>query len=131
VQVPHLSADELCHYVDVRDVARLQITLAEHPAAVGQIFLCAGPKPVTGFEFLEIIRRLVPGIQADFGFPWSMAQGGQIAFDMSKTKKLLNFEPKYSLEDSIASIMEWVHTGGLKSGQAVTDQKNGPGVKKD
>jgi nucleoside-diphosphate-sugar epimerase len=123
VQVPHLSAEELCHYVDVRDVARLQITLAEHPAAVGQIFLCAGPKPVTGFEFVEIIRRLVPGIQADFGFPWSMAQGGQIAFDMSKAKKLLNFEPKYTLEDSIASIMEWVHTGGLKSGQAVSDQK--------
>lgn len=131
VQIPHFSADELCHYVDVRDVARLQIKLAEHPAAVGQIFLCAGPKPVTGSEFVEIIRRFVPGIQADFGFPWSMAQGGQIVFDMSKVKKLLNFEPEYTLEDSIASIMEWVHAGGLKNSQASADRKYGNGLKKD
>jgi nucleoside-diphosphate-sugar epimerase len=130
VQVPHFSADELCHYVDVRDVARLQITLAEHPAAVGQIFLCVGPKPVTGAEFVEIIHRFVPGIQADFGFPWSMAQGGQIAFDPSKAKKMLDFEPKYTLEDSIASIMQWVQTGGLKSGQVSSDRAYGSGVKK-
>jgi nucleoside-diphosphate-sugar epimerase len=131
VQIPHFSAGELCHYVDVRDVARLQITLSEHPAAVGQIFLCAGPKPVTGTEFVEIIHRFVPGIQADFGFPWSMAQGGQIAFDMSKAKKLLDFEPKYTLEDSIASIMQWIQAGGLKTGQATADRKYGGGVKKD
>jgi nucleoside-diphosphate-sugar epimerase len=131
VQIPHFSADELCHYVDVRDVARMQITLAEHPAAVGQIFLCAGPKPVTGTEFVEIIHRFYPGIQTDFGFPWSMAQGNKIAFDMSKAKKLLDFEPKYSLEDSIGSIVSWIKAGGLISGQSAGDRAYGSGVKKD
>jgi nucleoside-diphosphate-sugar epimerase len=131
VQIPHFSADELCHYVDVRDVARMLMTLAEHPAAVGQVFLCAGPKPVTGAEFVEIIHRFIPDIQADFGFPWSMAQGNKIAFDMSKAKKLLDFEPKYSLEDSIGSIISWIKTGGLKNNQTTSDRAYGSGVKKE
>ncbi len=131
VQIPHFSAEELCHYVDVRDVARLQIVLSEHPAAVGQIFLCAGPKPVSGTDFVQIVKRFNPDIQADFGFPWSMAQGGQIAFDMSKAKKLLGFEPKYSLEDSISSIVEWIRAGGLNEGKTATDAAYTGGVKKN
>ena len=130
VQVPHFSADELCHYVDVRDVARMQITLAEHPNAIGEIFLCCGPKAVTGAEFVEIIHKYVPGIQADFGFPWSMAQGGKIAFSMAKAKELLDFEPKYSLDDSIRNIVEWVKADGLDEGQADADRSYGSGVSK-
>lgn len=128
VQIPHFSADELCHYVDVRDVARMQIVLAEHPAAVGEIFLCCGPRAVTGAEFVEIIHRYVPGIQTDFGFPWSMAQGGQIAFSMAKAKELLDFEPGYALEDSIRNIVEWIRSGGLEEGRATADRSYGSGV---
>ena len=42
-----------------------------------------------------------------------MAQGGEISFDMSKAKRLLDFAPRYSLEDSIRSIKAWVDAGGL------------------
>ncbi|RPI86260.1 MAG: NAD(P)-dependent oxidoreductase [Chloroflexi bacterium] len=129
VQIPHFSADELCHYVDVRDVARMQIVLSEHPNAVGEIFLCVGPRPVTGIEFVEIIRKYKPGIQSDFGFPWSMAQGGQIAFTMEKAKRLLDFEPCYSLEDSIYSIVHWVESGGLEAEEKTSaDRTYGQGV---
>jgi len=128
VKVPHFSSMELCHYVDARDVARMQLVLAEHPAAVGQIFNCAGPEPVHGFEFIEAIQRLVPGIEGELGFPWSMAQGGEIAFDMSKAKRLLGFEPRYTLADSVASIVEWVRSGGLTETQAET-KRFGSGVR--
>ncbi|MGD8750353.1 MAG: NAD(P)-dependent oxidoreductase, partial [Anaerolineales bacterium] len=37
VQVPHFTPEELCHYVDIRDVARMHIVVAEHPNAVGEI----------------------------------------------------------------------------------------------
>lgn len=118
VQVPHFSAEELCHYVDLRDVARMFIAAAQHPGAVGEIFNCCGPGPATGLEFMEIVRKLVPGIKVEFGFPWSMAQGGKISFDMSKAKRLMGFEPRYTLADSIKSIKDWIDSGGLTVGKS-------------
>jgi nucleoside-diphosphate-sugar epimerase len=128
VQVPHFSAEELCHYVDYRDVARLHIAAAEHPAAVGQIFNCCGPAPTRGSEFVAAVRRVAPGIQVEFGFPWSMAQGGEIAFDMSKAKRLLGFTPQYSLADSVAAIQAWIDAGGLAGGSSAQDKAYGSGV---
>lgn len=113
VQIPHFSAEELCHYVDLRDVARMEIVLAEHPAAPGEVFFCAGPKAVTGAEFAQAVKEIVPGIQVEFGYPWSMAQGGRIEFSMEKAKRLLGFEPQYTLLESLRSIYDWVKMEGL------------------
>jgi nucleoside-diphosphate-sugar epimerase len=44
-----------------------------------------------------------------------MAQGGEIEFDMSKAKELLDFTPRYCLEESILSILEWIKSGGLQT----------------
>jgi len=128
VQIPHFSLDELCHYVDLRDVARMHIVAGEHPNAVGDIFNCCGPAPTRGSEFVEIVERIVPGIKAETGFPWSMAQGNEISFDMSKAKRLLDFEPQYTLEDSIRSIKEWVDAGGLKEEHPESDSAYTGGV---
>lgn len=113
VQIPHFSSDELCHYVDIRDVARMFITAGEHEAAKGEVFNCCGPGPTRGSEFTEIIKSLVSGIKVECGFPWSMAQGGEISFDMSKARRLIDFVPKYTVEDSINYIKEWIDTGAL------------------
>jgi nucleoside-diphosphate-sugar epimerase len=109
VKIPHLSADEMCHYVDIRDVARMFIAAAEHPGAAGQVFNCCGPKAIRGYNFEEIIKKLIPGIEVEYGFPWSMAQGGEICFDMSKAKKVMDFEPLYSVKDSIKNIIKWIY----------------------
>jgi nucleoside-diphosphate-sugar epimerase len=114
VRVPHLTGQELCHYVDVRDVARMFLAASEHPRAVGETFNCCGPAPIRGMEFMQIVRKVFPGIEVELGFPWSMAQGGEIAFDMSKAKRLLGIEPIYTMEQSIRSIKAWIDSGGLE-----------------
>ena len=114
IQIPHFSPEELCHYVDNRDVARMFITAVEHPNAIGEIFNCAGPKPIRGFEFAAIVKELVPGIKVEYGFPWSMAQGKEMAIDMTKAEKLINFKPKYTMVETIKSIKEWIDLGGLE-----------------
>jgi nucleoside-diphosphate-sugar epimerase len=130
VQIPHFTLDELCHYVDLRDVARMHIVVSEHPNAVGEIFNCCGPAPTQGSEFAAIVERIVPGMKVECGFPWSMAQGNEIAFDMSKAKRLLGFEPRYTLDDSIRSIKEWVDAGGLEEEETPeTDRAYGGGVR--
>jgi UDP-glucose 4-epimerase len=128
IQIPHFSADELCHYVDLRDVARMHIVAGEHPNAVGQIFNCCGPAPTRGSEFAAIVKDAAPGIKVEFGFPWSMAQGEEVAFDMSKARALLGFELQYTLEDSIRSIQEWVDAGGLEEAPVEEDGAYESGV---
>ena len=129
VQIPHFSPEELCHYVDLRDVAQMHIVVSEHPKAVGEVFNCTAKKPTRGSEFTEIVKKLVPGIEVECGFPWSMAQGGEVAFDMSKAQKLLGFQPQYTLADAVRSIKDWIDAGGLKA-QKVSDLEYGDGVKK-
>ena len=59
-----------------------------------------------------------------------MAQGGEVSFDMSKAKRLMNFEPKYSLADAVQSIKNWIDEGGLEKGK-VQERIFGDGVKKN
>ena len=127
VKIPHFSADEVCHYVDIRDVARMFITAGEHPGAVGEIFNCCGPKAVSGAEFAETVKHVIPGVEVEYGFPWSMAQGGKVAFDMSKAERLIGFKPLYHLEESIKSIKDWTDAGGLKT-DSTKDESYGAGV---
>jgi len=125
IQIPHFSKEELCHYVDIRDVARMFIAVAEHPKSIGEIFNCIGPAPIRGFEFENIVKRLVPEIKVEYGYPWSMAQGGEIKFDMSKAQKLINFKPIYTVADSIMSIKEWVDSGGLSKEEYQSEKVDG------
>jgi nucleoside-diphosphate-sugar epimerase len=113
VQIFHFSPEEICHYVDVRDVARMHLVAGEHPNAPGEIFNCCGPTPTRGSEFAAMVERLAPGIKVEYGFPWSLAQGGEIYFTMAKAKELLGYEPEYSFEQTLGSIKQWVDEGGL------------------
>ena len=129
VQIPHLSADEICHYVDSRDVARLLLTAATHPQAAGEIFNCCGPARTSGSEFMQAARQVMPGIEVQTGFPWSMAQGGTVYFDMSKAKQLLGFEPRYSVQHSLEDIKNWIDANGLENEPGEADDKTfGSGV---
>ena len=128
VQIPHFSTEELCHYVDYRDAARMHIAAGEHPGAVGEIFNCCGASPTRGSEFVEIIKNIVPEIEVECGFPWSMAQGEEISFDMSKAKNLIDFEPIYTVADSIQSIKDWIDSGGLTEEGAASDGTYSAGV---
>ena len=130
IRIPHFSETELCHYVDIRDVARMMICAAQNPNASGQIFNCCGPRAITGAEFAAIIEKHYPGAKVEFNFPWSMAQGGRISFSMDKAKKLLDFEPKYSVEDSVISIKHWIDGGGLGTGEERRDSYTN-GVRKE
>ena len=114
VQIPHMSADEKCHYIDIRDVAGLFIAAAKSgDASSGEIFNCCGPKAVTGAEFARAVNKYYPDIVVEFGFPWSMAQGGEIEFSMKKAEDMLGFKPKHCLDDSIRHLKDWIDEGNL------------------
>lgn len=113
VQVPFMAPDELSHFVDVRDVVAMHIQCANHPRASKEIFNCCAEHAIRGSEFAECVRELVPSAEVEFGYPWSMAQGGEIEFDMSKMKDLLGFVPRYTTRDAINHVFDWTQSGEL------------------
>ena len=108
VTIPHFNEEELCHYIDIRDAARMHLIASEHEKAIGEIFNCCGSNPTTGKEFGDAIKKYIPEINVKCGFPWSMAQGGEISFSMEKAKDMIGFVPNYSIDDSVKSIIEWI-----------------------
>ncbi|MBN1299387.1 MAG: NAD(P)-dependent oxidoreductase [Actinobacteria bacterium] len=108
IQLPVYSEKEVLHFVDIRDVANMHIKAAESEKADGEIFNCCARDPFSGEDFKKIIKKMYPEMKISLGFPWSLSQGNALYFDMSKAKKLLDFEPEYNLKDSIYNIAQWV-----------------------
>lgn len=129
VQIPHFTMEERCHYVDVRDVARMLIHCCKSDSANGEMFNCCGPYSVTGQDLANIINKYYPDIKVTVGFPWSMAQGGEIEFSVQKAKDVMGFEPLYGMDESIGDIKAWIDEGGLEVGLNRTE-KFGEGVQK-
>ncbi len=130
VQIPHFSGDEMCHYVDIRDVARMFVAAAERQKAIGHIFNCCGPRSTRGSDFARAIADIVPGIKVEFGYPWSMAQGKQLCFSMHKAKELIGYEPKFGIDDSLRYIKDWIETGGLQQMKRTDKKTYGHGIQK-
>ncbi len=127
VELPHFSREEICHYVDVRDVAEMVLAVIEHKGIGGEVFNCCGREPIKGAEFEVAVKKLYPKIQVKYGYPWSMAQGQALYFEMEKAKKILGFVPRYDVLDSLKYIKEWIDAGGLE--ENAEDRAFGGGLK--
>ena len=128
VEIPFFSMEEVCHFIDLRDAARMHIVAAQHPGAVGQIFNCCGAQSTSGAEFAAALQRLRPGIEVVTGFPWSMAQGDVIEFDMRKARDLLGFTPERDIEDTLTQLLAWVEEGGLERTPGPDEEVSDTGV---
>ena len=127
-QIPQFSLEEVCHYVDSRDVAGMHIAAGAHEKAHGEIFNCCGPGETSGDDFAQAIQKHYPGIEVETGFPWSMAQGGRISFAMSKAARLIDFRPQFTVEDAVLAIKAWSDSGGLDEDRSAEDKAYGGGV---
>lgn len=110
VPVPMHSAEEVNHYVDVRDVATGHILAASAPEAIGEIFNLAGPKEISGEELAEVIRQLIPGAETYYADGWTSAQGHQLYFDIRKARNNLGYRPQYSVANSLRDMLAAVQS---------------------
>ncbi|MEN6370854.1 MAG: NAD(P)-dependent oxidoreductase [Armatimonadota bacterium] len=128
------SGRSLLHPTYVDDVARGCLDVMENPAAFGETFNIAGPRPVTVFELTTVISnalglkptcKRVPVILAKLAAYGAEAAAVilnrepiltryQVNFfsrdhasDTSKAQQLLGFEPRVSLSDGIRQTVEW------------------------
>lgn len=89
----------------VEDVAEGFALTVERPSAVYQTFNISRGEPRSASDFAEILKKYFPKFTYEVREP-SVQQVFRGAQDISRAKDFLDFNPKYSIEDGIAEILE-------------------------
>jgi UDP-glucose 4-epimerase len=97
----------------VEDVAEALIKLINHPKAVGQIFNLGSEEEITIKELAQKVKRLT-GSKSPIAFvPYTKVYGPGFEDmvhrrpDLSKIKKIIGYQPKVSLEESLKKIIDY------------------------
>jgi hypothetical protein len=125
----------------VDDLVDMVLTVATHPAAVGEVFNCAIDPSPTVKEYLHAYGRLV-GNESWFGIPTALiATVGAIIvpfqkketygrhlprnmrmidrtinYKMGKARKLLGWSPKHDVAAGVAATVPWLREQGILPG---------------
>ena len=120
------------------DVVDLMLTVATHPAAIGEVFNCSIDPPPSQKEYVQAYGRLI-GNTSFLGIPTGLvgAVGGVIVpfskrgtyarqlprnvrqidrwvrYPMAKAARLLDWRPRFDLEAGVAATVPWLVDQGL------------------
>ena len=96
----------------VTDVVRAFILASQHPRSDGLTFNVASKEVCTILELVEKLNRLIgTSIEPTFGPP---RPGDIMDFrpDISLAEEKLGYKPKVSLDEGLASTIDWLRRGG-------------------
>jgi len=91
----------------VKDTAHGFVLAATVPAAANQIFNITRGEGRSLKEYAEILKKYVPDLKVEEA-PQLEPVPKRGSLDISKARKILGYEPKYSLEDGIKEYYEFV-----------------------
>ena len=94
----------------VGDAIAANLAAAIVPEAVGQIFNIGGGSRVVLAEVLDIMAEIVGKPIKRNHIEKAMGDARHTAADVSKARKILNYQPQVSLRDGLTQEWEWVKT---------------------
>ena len=94
----------------VSDAIAANLAAAIVPEAVGQIFNIGGGSRVVLAEVLDIMAEIVGKPIKRKHIEKAMGDARHTAADVSKARKILNYQPQVSLRDGLTQEWEWVKT---------------------
>ena len=111
-------------FVHVRDVARAFRLALERPEAAGELFNVGSGRAYTIARIAELLADAmgVPHLQPEILHKSRAGDIRNCFADISKARRILGFEPRYRLEESLDGFVEWV------SGQTIEDR--GPDMRR-
>jgi nucleoside-diphosphate-sugar epimerase len=103
---------QIRHYTNGKDIARATRLALESDAAINQDFNISTPTSTTVLELAQMIWKK---INPDKPFRWVSDPAFKYDVqkrvpDTSKARKLLGFEAKISLSDSLDEVIEWMRS---------------------
>jgi dTDP-L-rhamnose 4-epimerase len=105
-------------FVHVRDVARAFRLAYERPEAAGELFNVGSGRAYTIAEVARLLAGAmgVPEIEPEILGKFRSGDIRNCFADIGKARRLLGFEPRHRLEDSLGEFVEWVR------GETVVDR---------
>ncbi|MFO5494134.1 MAG: NAD-dependent epimerase/dehydratase family protein [Cuspidothrix sp.] len=94
----------------VSDAIAANLAAAIVPEAVGQVFNIGGGSRVVLAEVLDIMAEIVGKPIKRNHIEKAMGDARHTAADVSKARKILNYQPQVSLRDGLTQEWEWVKT---------------------
>ena len=100
----------------VSDLVRGMIQVAQHSHADGEVFNIGSNEEITVLDLAHLVRELTRSKSEIVFIPYDQAyrQGFEDMRrrvpDTKKIRKLTNWEPAYSLRDTLQSVIAWFQT---------------------
>ncbi|MDI6591325.1 MAG: SDR family NAD(P)-dependent oxidoreductase [Patescibacteria group bacterium] len=102
-------------FTDIEDVVEALVKLMNHPKAPGQIFNLGSEEEITIRELAQKIKKLTGSKSKIIFIPYTKVYGSGFEDmehrkpDLTKIKKLINYQPKVTLEESLKKIIDYFH----------------------
>ncbi|MEK6828749.1 MAG: NAD-dependent epimerase/dehydratase family protein [Nanoarchaeota archaeon] len=100
-------------FIDVEDVVSALISLMETPKAFGEVFDLGSQEEIRIIDLARLIKKLTKSKSGIIRIPYRKAYGPKFE-DVTrskprliKIKKLIHFEPKFTLEESLKRIIDF------------------------
>lgn len=110
--VLHGGGTDRLDFSYVKDVAEGFVLAALHPDAAGETFNITRGEGRSLLELAEILRRHFPDLKTVVGEA-DLKRPTRGALDISKARRLLGYDPKYSLEEGVAEYVHFVREHSL------------------
>jgi nucleoside-diphosphate-sugar epimerase len=112
--VLHNGGQSKLDFSYVEDVAHGFVLALKSKNAVNEVFNITNGQGRSLKELAEIIKKIVPDVEIKYKeSPKDEKRPERGTLDISKAKKLLNYGPKYSLEEGMEKYVEFVKKSGV------------------
>ncbi len=94
----------------VRDAVIANLAAATIPQAVGEIFNIGGGSRVVLTEVLDMMEQIVGRPIKRNHIERAMGDAGHTAADVSKVRKILDYQPQVSLREGLTQEWQWIQS---------------------
>jgi len=104
------ARDGLWNHVDIRDLGQIIKLSLESDISGYEVFNVNAEKHISTIDSQKLIKKFFPGVKKIYNKNDFVTGGNKSFYDISKARRLLGYNPKYSLEN----YLKWVKEGNDK-----------------
>ncbi|MBU2068140.1 NAD-dependent epimerase/dehydratase family protein, partial [Patescibacteria group bacterium] len=109
----HGGGKDKVDFTYLTDIAHGFVLAALSPKAKNEIFNITAGKGRSAEEFASILSDLLPDKVKTIIKPADLNRPIRGSLDITKAKKLLDYEPKYQLEEGLKKYLNYIYSTGL------------------
>ena len=102
------KGEQIRDYLYIKDFNRALINSIDNKKAYGEVFNIASGVPISIKELITIVQEIIGKGEPIFGgLDYRSGESMELYADINKARKLLNWEPKYKLVNTLKKVISW------------------------